>query len=100
VTNPGKGESETSPRVRGAQLFAIGLVLNGFNVVLVRTESTYSTLALLLGPALMLVGFWRLVLGRRLDPYTGHTARWYQVGSVLAGVCGLLVSLVALTLLE
>jgi hypothetical protein len=84
-----------NPRLRGAGLFLLAIGLIALQVV----TRVITGKLLCATPVLLLYGLWFLIIGEPVDPKTGVPLAWAQVGAWLAGVIGIILSIVVLLLI-
>lgn len=77
------------PRLRGAGIFFVGLVLL---FAALGSEGT-SGKAVCMTPILLLWGGWTMLVGEPLDD-NGRPASWAQVGAWICGVAGIALAIV------
>lgn len=84
-----------NPRLRGAGFVLLALGLIAFQVI---TRVTTGKV-LCATPVFLLYGLWFLIIGEPVDPKTGVPLAWAQVGAWLAGLLGIILSVVVLLLI-
>jgi hypothetical protein len=83
------------PRLAGAGLFVLGLLLSAFNIWMISSEGKFYIKALVVTPALLLMGLWRLVVGEPRDPQTNQPENWANVGTGVSAGCGVVLGIIA-----
>jgi len=84
------------PRLLGALLVSFASALIAAQVAMKVTTHR----ALCATPVFLFYGLWALVVGAPKDPSTGETAGWAAVGGWLAGLLGMIASIVIATMLD
>jgi hypothetical protein len=84
----------TNPRMNGAVMLGIGIVMMAFNVWTLMDDATFYPKLVILGAAITPLGGWTLVTGISYDKNaTVKPPAWWTAGAVILTILGLIAGI-------